>query len=821
MTTTSTTDQAQSGALTMISFQEILSEIVTKRALARKDTDSWDRLEAVATQLAGAPTASGHWFRPDQVWHMERVSISNYRGIANSDPLEIIFEPTPGITVLHGLNGAGKSSISDAIELALGGTTPVVSGGTAGKAPLWDPVPLSRGSSSASVEVSLSSQGDRLVLKVALDESGEVSSHEAFLERNSECRRIDLGGDWHQALTSHQPIFAYASLERRVQLSKDLATYFESLLALGGSFTILQETITERGAASSEAFTRWRTAKDEAIGAIARIDEKRKLLGTATLLEGVREPKISENKNTWLAETGLIETGFYSDSMPSDSRARLTAAATNVRTSISDYEIAGKAANQYLSSVLEHLHAEAVDRELKDGSCPVCATTDSGWQTTLAETVKRNRHLTSLMGDVLDYARKLTTAASELIEPMLQTSGLAAKDDPIYAYSCHGGTLLKKFNDASMNGISMQHSFLTAATELCDWLCSEEAGSVVDEALKRTDATKQWRLERTQAVEAFVAVWDADGTSGAESQLWSATLKRVDELRKGLRDRRSTALEGRAGTGVQELLADAGLRLESIKVLPTKASMKLVDKTGGVVELGMLSAGQRNAVLLAPLLSSVDAGPFGFLVLDDPVHAFDELRIDRLADSLSKLAKTRRVIVLTHDDRLKEHLAARSSDYDTRLVERSSADGSVEVVESSQFWEQLLEDAHTVLNLAMSEVGTTRDVTDAIRGLCRMSIDNALRSFVLRNGVLGGRDIEADLVAIDKVHKTNDRLKTAEGFWTGANPAANPVTLAAMECQSHLLSWNQSVHGNPQLSEASSEEIRATRKACKALAAAL
>lgn len=379
---------------------------------------------------------------------------------------------------------------------------------------------------------------------------------------------------------------------------------------------------------------------------------------------------------------------------------------------------------------------------------------------------------------------------------VLKVGSQAAEADPIKALSSSGQKLLAKFDLARETGIATQRSVLTATTELSVWIRSDEAKALVNEAVVRTDATKQWRFARARAAEKFAATWETDGDFAAESAVWAATSSRVDDLRKQLRKRRSDSLEGKAGARVVELLADAELKLKRISVLATKASMELVDQNGNRVDLGMLSAGQRNAVLLAPLLATVDAGPFEFLVLDDPVHAFDELRIDRLASSPALLAETRRVIVLTHDDRLKEDLVSRAPDCDTRLVERSGATGAVEVKDSSHFWDQLLLDARTVLDLSLKETGSTRDVTDSIRGLCRMSIDNALRAFVLRNSVLFGR-----------------------AFWQGISPADNPVTRAAQKCKAPLEFWNQSVHGNLQLTDATKEEIRATRDACKALAA--
>ena len=295
----------EAGALTMFSFEDIMNEIDIKRAAAKTGAASWDRLKAVASELAGVPSTSEVWPTAGATWTLEKVSIKGYRGIGNDDPLVLTFDPTPGVTVLHGLNGAGKSSISDAIEIGLTGKIPAVTAGTAGKAALWDPIHLARGATSARVEVTLASEDQRLLLIALLDSSGNIQSHEAELTNAVGTRKIALDASWHDALASHQPVFAYASLERRVQLSKDLATYFEGLLALGGSFTALEDAITDRANASTLAHSRWRSAKDDAMRSLAAIDVERGSEATVMPLEPVNEPSAGDGLDEWLKDAGL------------------------------------------------------------------------------------------------------------------------------------------------------------------------------------------------------------------------------------------------------------------------------------------------------------------------------------------------------------------------------------------------------------------------------------------------------------------------------------------------------------------------------------
>lgn len=76
-------------ALTMFSFEEIIREIEAKRASARADRDSWDRLLRVASDLAGSTVSEGNHGIAEKSWQLEQIVIYNYRGISNNDPLRI------------------------------------------------------------------------------------------------------------------------------------------------------------------------------------------------------------------------------------------------------------------------------------------------------------------------------------------------------------------------------------------------------------------------------------------------------------------------------------------------------------------------------------------------------------------------------------------------------------------------------------------------------------------------------------------------------------------------------------------------------------
>lgn len=805
-------------ALTMFSFDDIVAEIDIKRAAAKSDAvqTSWVRLREVATELAGAGATSDLWAIPETTWSIERVYIKNYRGIGNNVPLDINFDPSPGITVFHGLNGAGKSSISDAIEIGLTGRIPDPSSGKAGKAALWEPVHLAQGAENARIEVSLVSDTSRLHLTSLLDSSGVVHEHRAKLTESGETKQIELGRYWHDALASHQPVFAYASLERRVQLSKDLARFFEGLLALGGSFTALEEEIEERAARSNEAFDRWQSSKAEAMGSLVAIDDEYRHAEKVNLLEPVNEPSLNDSPEEWTKDENLQQEGTLTSTLPSDSRAQLCNAAFSAGQAINKFDRVRIDSQQVLSGALELLHSETIAHSIDSSQCPVCENQNPDWLSILGATVEQNQTMLRFQNEVEIELGKFDEVITALLEEVISVGSATESSDSVLRHSATARELSNKYRQARKNSRPTEHSVLSAASELSAWLGNRDAQLLIDDAIERADASRQWKVARANAVSGFVEVWREHGALATDSIGWADARRRVEALRKSLRQRRSTALESRAGIRIERLLSDAGLQLTAINVLSSKASIDLTDCNGSTVELGMLSAGQRNAVLLAPLLASIDGGPFEFIVLDDPVHAFDELRIDRLADSLAQIATTRRVIVLTHDERLKEYLLAKTLECDTRLIQREANSGEVTVSGSEQFWSELLDDAGHMHDMAINEANSTNDVTNSLRRLCRLSIDSALRLFVLRNAAAFGRNSAVDLQTLDRKNTTKGRLDLAESLW-GGDEFRNPVNRARSVLETYLVPWNNAVHDNMPTVDFSREEIRCARQACKVL----
>jgi hypothetical protein len=634
------------------------------------------------------------------------------------------------------------------------------------------------------------------------------------LETRGNRQVVDLGVAWSDALASHQPVFAYATLERRVQLSKDLAIYFENLLALGGAFNELDLEINSRMSQSRRDHDAWQSAFRDAQTALKEVDDDR-ARGDEADLDPVIAPAVDGDIEAWISSNELSIDGPTTGNVPTGAVHRLRTASLVFREARKELNDVGRSVADQLAGELEQLHAHALRIDNPGEACPVCETRAPQWREQLGHVVDRLDKLTKVRAGVAAALQSLVDEGGTCLQPVLDVDISPSEHPDAYEASVRGQSVHTALADSiASNGASLHIEVLDSAERLSEWIQSEEATELIDLAELQADRLRQWKLARAAVVVEFIDLWRATKDSASQAPRWKAVHSRVDDLRKRLRTKRTAILETRASSSVQDLLADVGLHIGDLVVQKTKATMQLLDANGKSLDLGMLSAGQRNAVLLAPLLASIEAGPFGFVVLDDPVHAFDQLRIDRLAKALGVLAADRRVIVLTHDERLREHIMARPVASETRLVTRSGVDGSVTVTNSDQFWSRLLKDAEIILDMGRRVSGTSLSVTDTVRGLCRQALDNAIRESVIRCAVLAGDDLGSWLEELDGRTTTRKRLDFAATVADPEGSVPHPALAALATCAPHMNDWNMASHGNPPLSEVSKVEIEAARKAC-------
>ncbi|MGC5194931.1 AAA family ATPase [Streptomyces albidoflavus] len=813
-------------SLRLLSFADLTVDIRQSLSSARLPAkkEAWRNLLNLALELKSKsemrqdPTAG-------EPWHLTSVTVVGYQGATNQVIMKV--DPSPGVTIIHGPNGSGKSTIADGIRTALSGSTKwwtsAEQKSTRSKMePLWEKIHAARGAEKTMAEVTLSRKSERLILSCVIDDNGEVTHRDAeWILPNGESAKIDLRETaWSHALAGHPPVFAYADIERRVQQSKDLREYIENLLAFGGCFVALNDRVEELSGRANFARKAIVDAAKEAKRRVAEVDEIHGKQDPSVSMKAVSWPDWVNEIDTWLEENELNDSGGFLPQVTEKHSEILSAALIRAGEAFQKIDSSPDSVKHRLANSLRGLHEHVLDLESPGAECPVCESQQADWPVRLRESVvglagleplhlEAESSLAALKRALETEFRQVVSVLNASADQILTSQNLLDLAQDRADSLCQ---VLDRYG-CQPTGVARRKVFeLRQVLETRDWwrACVEAA------SLSAFD--KQWRLKRRTVVEDFVNTWREHAEIASESQLWKATSACLKDLAGDLRNKRAQDFTTLAGGRVKALLEDAGILLEDVRLTTQRAEVKVQNPVGQPLSLSMLSAGQRNAFLLAPLLSTIESGPFGFLVLDDPVHAFDDIRVDRLAAVLAEISVTRRVLVFTHDERLKAHLMARSLNCHSWAISRDLETGVISLESTDQLWRMLLEDAEAVRSLA-PKLSTTGYLTETqiIRGLLRQAIDIALHQSVVRNAISGGRDVADDLALLDSCQSTMARIDKAEEIISVPAGGKHPVREAKSRCGNFLTLWNNAVHGAPTAKKDLRSEIEVASKACSDL----
>ena len=175
--------------------------------------------------------------------------------------------------------------------------------------------------------------------------------------------------------------------------------------------------------------------------------------------------------------------------------------------------------------------------------------------------------------------------------------------------------------------------------------------------------------------------------------------------------------------------------------------------------LSVMSQGELHALALAlfiPRATTPDS-PFRFLVLDDPIQAMDPAKIGGFLDVLVELAKTRQVIVFSHDDRLPAAIRARS--IPAQLFDVTREEGSVVVVKPNDL------PAHRYIDDATAVI-LDDDLDDMIKrraapGLFRMAVEAAAHQRFFTDRARAGAVYHESDAAWEEAKTTQQRVALA------------------------------------------------------------
>jgi recombinational DNA repair ATPase RecF len=683
--------------------------------------------------------------------YLQSVTVAGFRGIAPATTLRLT--PGPGLTVICGRNGSGKSSFAEALEVLLtGDTVRWQKGRAAVQRDTWRCVHAPRTEISAELLVE-GTRGATVLRRSWQPDDRKVGDALTTVHApRSAPAGIDALG-WDDAVTTHRPFLSHAELESLLAEPKELYSQLNSLLGLEDVDDALTRLAGARKDADGEA-KRARVGLPDLRAELAGTDDERAV--TAAALLAARAPDLDGLRALAAGapvDTGPLQILTHLAGLTVPTVEDVEEAATGLRDAFADLDAVRRSAAgavvataDLLQAALDHT-ADTGDPSAHDrGVCPVCGTAgviDGEWRRRTTEEVARLR---------------AASADTRRAQNRVEVAGRAVRllvGGPAPAW-------LARAADAGLDATAAGGSWGRWAALGAGDMGREVADRLgplhVDLERSVTDLADAARAElaarqdRWTPLATRITEWCDQAARSSEAKDRFGLVKAAEDwLKAAAADLRHERLRPFADRTVElwnQLRQGSNVDLVEVR-LAGAANRSHVDFAVTVDDeaatgLGVMSQGEINALALSVFLprATMASSPFRFLVIDDPVQAMDPSKVDGLARVLADTAADRQVIVFTHDDRLAE--AVRRLGLDASILLVSRRPGSVVAVDpAGNPCSQLLRDARQLTRGDGVPLPVARRV---IPGLCRSAIETVLIDAIRRRRLAAGAshvDVEA------------------------------------------------------------------------------
>ncbi|MGC2996924.1 AAA family ATPase [Streptomyces sp. G35A] len=679
---------------------------------------------------------------------LRSITAAGWRGIGPRTTLEL--PPGPGLVVVAGSNGSGKSSFAEAAETAITGRNSRWEGRRAGDWQKgWRNLHSPGVTPEVGVDLVVGEHGETVTVRRAwfgtkvdegLTRAEGADGTERSLEEVIDSEALELARPFlpYSELGSmingtlgglHDAFFKLLGLELLAEFDgrvRDAASECEQTVKRADALTTqLRDTLA--GLDDPRA----REATQALSGTRPDLDRVRALLGSRAPAAEAELARLRQRAG--LAGPDLAEVG--------GAVARLRKAADGAEEA--RYGSAEEA--RRLARLLE----AAVEHRRRSGStdCPVCGAgnrLDQVWAEQARAEVDRLQTEAADAQAARQHVAVAVRAVHDLVQPV--PVWLRGETSPLTAVWQEWA----------------QCRDVTHPRELADRV--ERAATVLDDACRQVREDASLRLAEYdgdwQPVGARLAEWlgAAEAAEAARERRKHARKARtwlrpiIDELR----DERLRPFAQRSQEVWQKLCEHSSVTLGSVTLAGTPGR--------GKVELGVsvddmdapaysvMSQGELHSLALSLFLPRAThaASPFGFLVIDDPVQSMDPEKVEGLARVLDACARDRQVIVFTHDTRLQQaivHLGINATVL--RITRQPDSVVGVEVLTDPV--EQALKEARDISLDPNLPQGVADHVLPA---MCRVAVEAACLETARRRlrdeRGLSLRDIEERVASLDR-----------------------------------------------------------------------
>ncbi|MFQ6391922.1 AAA family ATPase [Nocardia sp. KC 131] len=736
-----------------------LTEVIARR-LAADPTVTVD-VAAAVLQALGTESPDRAMEFDDSGIFLRSIRVRGFRGIGQEATLNL--PPGPGLTLVVGRNGSGKSSFAEAAELAFTGGNRRWDGRSAAWREGWRNL---HEPDATRIELELLTAGSDSELTIAKEWAPGTNLGAArWTEQRPPAPPTDFDADrWSALLELYRPFLSYSELGALVDgKPSDLFDALHQLLGLD-ELTSAQERIRTRRLELERVVRDSRQARLGLVATLESVADSR-AVRVAALLRPAQPDLTAIGREVFgsaddpSGRAGLraiVRLAIPSGAEVEAVARRLEECATVLaRDSTADAE-ADLRVLGLLSRARDHVVASGAC------ACPVCGRgdLDDAWANDADDSIAA---LTARV-DALATARAELHSAVRAARALPEHVPSELDFDPGYPPTVDTTAVRRAWSDWA----ALTSADYTA--QLPDRLRCAHARLVDELDLLQQGTRKELsRIDEVWSplVPRLVGWLDGARQVAAQSGVLRTVRRAEDWLKSataGLRGERMAPLETTARWVWHSLRQQSNVELGAIKLQGNAGTARrvLLDVTVDDVDgaaLGVMSQGELHALGLSLFLprATVEQSPFRFVMIDDPVQAMDPAKVDGLARVLAVVAWTRQVIVFTHDERLAE--AVRRMELDACVLEVQRRERSVvEIRMASDPVRRYLDDARSLLKTPQLPQAIADEL---VATCCRSAVEAASLARVRRNLLAEGMDHREVERYVEGAHTTRAMVALA------------------------------------------------------------
>jgi recombinational DNA repair ATPase RecF len=689
--------------------------------------------------------------------YVSSITVEAFRGVG--DAVTLSLPPGPGLIVVVGRNGSGKSSFAEGLELLLTGRN----FRWEKRAKVWQEGWRNlHKQGQVSLKANLLVEGKGPLVASRFWTANDITASEAtVVQKGQPSRSLDSVG-WKDSLSAFRPFLSYNELGSL--LEEGPSKLYDALSGVMG----LEELVDVQNVLADARKTRQKVVDDAKREALAIIDLIRKLYAEAS------DDRLSKAAAalTWpswnLKALEALATGNSNDKDSELAILRQIQSLTRpdlkaISEAVATLRKAERACGIFVGTNAERSRERAQllqdalgfhDRH-KETDCPVCGnanTLSSSWRSRTTAQIAKLRE----EAKACDAAQSASQAAIHAAKRHVSAP------PPCLAQAVELG--LASLPKARRQWATWAEARdIDTATGLADHFEKHvhEFSKAVDALIEEAAEEIKRREDVWRPVALRIAQWLQNARTALRANGRIAELKSAEAWWKdasaAIRDERFSPVAERARAIWQQLRLQSNVDLGSIELEGNAQRRRValrVSVDGTPAEaLGVMSQGELHALALSLFLprATLAESPFRFVWIDDPVQSMDPARVEGLARVLADTARTRQVVVFTHDDRLPEAVR-RLGIAATGFSVTRRAHSVVEVRPMSDPVSSHLDDARALART--TEI--PRDVASrVIPGFCRSAIEAACMETIRRRRLARGQshdDVEQLLANNAKPH---------------------------------------------------------------------